>query len=378
MIRDANWLDETWQKLCTKMKAECARVGTNMPYIPRDGRYHDLDGYDISAWINGFWPGMLWQMYRATGDAAYRTAAEGVEARMRPILTDHFLSMDHDTGFLWLHTAVANYRLTENRQSFINGLHAANVLAGRFNPAGEFIRAWGSEKNTADRAGWMIIDCLMNLPLLYWASRETGDPRFAQVATRHTDTALRVLLRPDGSTHHIAALDPATGALAGYPDCQGYAPESAWSRGQAWAVYGMTLAYKYAGKPEYLDAAKRSANYFIANVAATGYVPLADFRAPATPVLYDTSAGACAACGLLELAALLGACEGAVYEDAAWQLLKALDAKHANWDPDVDSILAQGCVAYHSKTQTDVPLIYADYFFIEAVTRLKQNGFMIW
>lgn len=223
----------------------------------------------------------------------------------------------------------------------------------------------------------MIIDCLMNLPLLYWASEHTKDPRYKNIAIMHTDTAMKYLLRNDGSVYHIANLDPETGELVGYPDCQGYSSSASWSRGQAWALYGMTLAHLHTGNTKYLEAAKCCAHYFIANTVATGYVPLCDFRAPLEPVIYDTSAGAIAASGLLALSRQVAAEEKEMYTDAAIKILKALDEKHCNWDIRTDSLLAQGCVAYHSR-QTDVPLIYGDYFFIEAVTGLLENGIFMW
>lgn len=301
--------------------------------------------------------------------------AEAVEQRMEQML-EEFVGLDHDAGFLWLLSAVADYRITGNKRSCINALHAANILAGRFNPAGGFIRAWGCE-GSSEKSGWMIIDCLMNLPLLYWASEHTKDPRYKNIAIMHTDTAMKYLLRSDGSVYHIANLDPETGELVGYPDCQGYSSSASWSRGQAWALYGMTLAHLHTGNTKYLEAAKCCAHYFIANTVATGYVPLCDFRAPLEPVIYDTSAGAIAASGLLALSRQVAAEEKEMYTDAAIKILKALDEKHCNWDIRTDSLLAQGCVAYHSR-QTDVPLIYGDYFFIEAVTGLLENGIFMW
>lgn len=132
-------------------------------------------------------------------------------------------------------------------KSRIRAMHAATLLAGRYNPNGRFLRAWNG-----DKTGWMIVDCLMNLSLLYWASDETGDPRYAEIAQNHADTALRVLLRPDGSCNHIAVLDPVTGELTGAPAGQGYAPGSSWSRGQSWAVYGFALSAKHTGEARYL------------------------------------------------------------------------------------------------------------------------------
>lgn len=369
------WLDSTLEKLNVKMSAECDRIGSSIPYIPVNGRYEDFGAKNIYWWTNGFWSGMLWQMYHATGDSTYQEAAQQVEERMDKALYG-FEGLDHDTGFLWLHTAVANYRLTGNKESRTRGLHAANILAGRYNPAGKFIRAWNSDATT-NRAGWMIVDCLMNLPLLYWASEETQDPRFRDIAINHADTVLRTTLRPDGSSYHILILDPNDGTVLETPGGQGFADGSSWSRGQAWALYGMALSYKHTQKSEYLDAAKRMAHYFIANIASTDDLPLADFRAPAEPVVYDTTAAACAACGLMEIAEAVGEHERKMYVDAAVRMLRAAEKKFANWEPEQDSILGGGTVAYFSD-EREVPIIYGDYFFIEALLRLSGKDKHLW
>jgi len=372
--RKSKWLDEVWSRIQVKMSAQCDRVGTRIPYIPVNGHYaEDMGEKDIYWWTNGFWGGMLWQLYQATGDEKYRKAAEGVEERLDAAL-DGFDGLHHDVGFMWLHTAVANYRLTGNPRSRIRGLHAANLLAGRYNPRGRFIRAWDF-----NHTGWIIVDCMMNLPLLYWASRTTDDPRFSYIARDHADTALRHIVRGDGSCNHIVILDPETGEFVDAPGGQGYAPGSSWSRGQAWALYGFALSFRHTGVDRYLDAAKRVAHYFIANAAATGYVPLVDFRAPAEPVVWDTTAGAIAACGLLEIAEAAGPLEKHLYADAAVSLLEAIDARFANWNADEDAIVGNGAASYHGRNgDFAVPIIYGDYFFIEAVLRLKGKHFLIW
>ena len=369
------WLDSTLDKLKLKMSAECARIGGSIPYIPVNGRYADWGKRDIYWWTNGFWPGMLWQMHQATGEIAYRDTAEQVEERLDEALHG-FDGLHHDVGFMWLHTAVANYRLTGNVRSRTRGLHAANILAGRYNPAGQFLRAWNDE-GSHNRAGWMIVDCLMNVPLLYWASDETQDPRYRDIAIRHVDTVLRTTLRADGSSNHIVILDPNDGTVLDKPGGQGFAEGSSWSRGQAWALYGMALSHRHTQKAGYLDAAKRIAHYFIANAALTEYLPLADFRAPEEPVVYDTTAAACAACGLLEIAEAVEEHERRLYVEAAIRMLRAAEQRFANWAPDEDGILGGGTVAYFSE-EREVPIIYGDYFFIEGVLRLSGQSAHLW
>lgn len=387
------WLDQVYGKLLVKMKAECARVGTDIPYTTnKDGMYDDimktpwgqLGG--IGFWTNGFWPGMLWQMYQATGDESYKNAAVGVEDRLA-VLLDNSEAVDHDLGFLFLLSAVADYRKTGSQTARSRGLQAANLLAARYNLDGKFIRAWpdGMAK-MADRfgggdiRGWMIVDCMMNIPLLYWASEETGDPRFKKIAVNHAKTAQQYVVRPDGSCNHIVAFDPDTGEYLNNPGGQGYKSGSSWSRGQSWAVYGFALSYRHTKDESFLNTAKRCAHYCIANMAATDWLPLVDFRAPAEPVKYDSTAAMCTVCGLLEIASHVDENEARFYTESAYRILRACEAKFANWDPEKDSIMTGGTFFYHDPdgTNTEVPIIYADYYLIEAILRLKGNDLFEW
>ena len=371
---DREWAEGIYEKLKTKIKAECTRLGSGIPYIPRDGRYHDLETPEqIFWWTNGFWPGMLWQMYHACKDEQFRSTAEALVKRFDQAL-ELFEGLHHDLGFMWLHTAVADYRLTGNMDSRRRGLHAANLLAGRYNPAGRFIRAWNG-----DRTGWIIIDCMMNIPLLYWASREMEDPRFKMIAQNHAQTTMDILVRPDGSCNHIAILSPETGECLDLPGGQGFASGSSWSRGQAWALYGFALSSLHTSEIRYLDTAKKIAHYVIANSAKNEWLPLVDFRSPAEPVKYDSTSAMISACGLLEIAAQAGEFESALYYEAAIKLLKACEKAFADWNNETDGIIGKGTGSYHGGPKdTEVPIIYGDYFFTEAILRLLGKDFLIW
>jgi unsaturated chondroitin disaccharide hydrolase len=164
-----------------------------------------------------------------------------------------------------------------------------------------------------------------------------------------------------------------------YPPGQGYSADSAWSRGQAWALYGFALSYRHTGNLKYLNAAKRAAHFFLANVSQTGWIPLADFRAPEEPVCRDTTAGVCAACGLLELADSVGELERPLYYRGAVTILEATDKMFCNWDASYDSIVQNGTGSYHDKKFSyQVPIIYGDYFFLESVLRLLGKGEFFW
>ena len=376
---DQAWLDNVYDKLVTKMDAEVQRVGTTIPYISHDGHYKDLEKQDgLYFWTNGFWPGILWQMYNATGNEFYRTVAERVEDRLEEILTS-FDGLDHDIGFLFQPMSVANWLKTGSEKARRNGLHAANILAGRFNPVGNFIRAWNDSPFFGDVSGFMIIDCMMNLPLLYWAADECKDPRFRHIAMAHAKTAQKYIVRPDGSCNHILVFDAQTGEFVTNPGGQGYGQNSSWSRGQGWALYGFALGYHRTGDESFLATAKQCAHYCISNLAVNGWLPLSDYRAPAEPVKYDATAGMLTAAGLLELADHVGEYEKKLYTQAAVNTLKACEQKFGNWNLGDDAIIGGGTLCYHdSGAETHVPIIYGDYYFVEAILKLKGKNLFIY
>jgi len=268
---------------------------------------------------------------------------------------------------------VANYRLTKNAQSYARALHAATILAGRYNPRGKFIRSWND-----DKVGWVIVDSMMNLNLLYWASTVTGDPRFRFIATDHADTVLNKVVRDDGSCHHIVVLDPFSGKLLESPAGQGYAEGSSWSRGQGWALYGFALSYTHTKEERYLQAAQKIAGYVLPQLEAEQHLPLVDFRAPKQPVRYDSTASMIIACGLLELAKYPEVSDAGLYRAQAASLVKAADRRFCNWNVDEDGILGYGTAAYHSDQWNEVPIIYGDFFLLEAVLKLLGKDFLIW
>lgn len=370
---DRKWLECTFEKVKNKISKECDRVGSKIPYIAENGVYkEDKAETDIVWWTNGFWPGILWQMFNATKDEKYKIAAEGVEEKLDKAF-DIYTGLHHDVGFMYLHSAVADYRITGNERSKARGLHAAHLLAGRYNPRGKFIRSWNR-----DKSGWVIVDSMMNIPLLYWASNTIEDPRFNYIAMDHADTIMKNTVREDGSCNHIIVLNPTNGELLETPGGQGYSSGSSWSRGQSWAIYGFALSYHYTKKEEYLMTAKKVAHYFMANIQNTDYISLVDFRAPKEPVYLDTTSGVCAACGLLEIAKNVPELEKEFYINSAIEILRATDEKFCNWDINYDSIVAMGSGSYFTEHDRHVPIIYGDYFFIEAILRLLDKDILLW
>lgn len=376
------WADEMIGKIRGKMEWVSEKNKDKIPYTTGpDGSYDDRsdkmvdwnadDG--LNWWTNGFWGGLMWLLYQDTGLERYAEIAREAEYKLEQCLTDYY-GLHHDVGFMYVLTAVADYRLTGNERSRRTAMHAANLLAGRFNPAGNFIRAWND--GAQDQRGWAIIDCLMNLSLLYWASEESRDPRFRHIAMRHADTAMRCFVRPDGSVRHIVEFDPENGEMVKSYGGQGYADGSSWSRGQGWAVYGFTISYLHTGRQEYLDAAKRVAHYCIASLPESSIVP-SDFRQPESPALED-SCGACViAGGLLELAKAVPECERELYRRAAFRILRAIGETRSDWSRGCDAIVQNCTAAYHEGIRHGT-MSYADYYFAEAVYKLKGQGTFLW
>ncbi len=372
---DAAYAAAVWERVVRKTGVLAGRIGSQFPHAAPGGVYELAEPH---WWTAGFWPGLLWLLYRDGGEASLRQLAEECERRLDEPLQS-YERLDHDLGFMWSLTSVANYKLTGNPESRRRALQAASHLLGRFNLQGRYIRAWNPWREGERNEGLAIMDCMMNLPLLYWASEESGDPRFRHVAVAHATTTLRHFVRADGSTHHVIRFDPETGEVAEALGGQGYAPQSAWSRGSSWALYGFTLSYKYSGDRSFLDAAKKVAHYFIANLPEDG-VPEWDFRLPAGVRRYkDSSAGACAASGLLELARLVPEEEAELYYRHGARLVRSLESVCGRWEEDApEGLLQHGTGHYPEQKNLDVPLIYGDYFFVEALAKLRGRRDIFW
>ncbi len=364
---DISFASEFLDKVVKKVSIMADEIKTDFPMtFSRDGRFdpHGV-GRSISEWTTAFWPGMMWLMYLKTGDETFKKYGEGLEEKLDEAF-DIFTYIHHDVGFMWSLSAVADYKITGNEKSKARAMHAATILAGRFNHVAKYIRAWDHSS-----LRWAIIDCMMNIPLLSFATSVQDDPRFEQVAMAHADTVAKSFIRGDGSSNHIVEFDPETGEVTATPGGQGYESGSSWSRGQAWALYGFALAYLNLGKQEYLDTAKKVAHYFIANLE-DGKLPLVDFRAPAEPVYYDSSAAAIAVCGLIEIAKAVPEFEAKIYERSAIKLLRVLE-ENCNFDPDEIRLLENGSAAYHSTNGMHLPYIFGDYYLLEALMKLDGN-----
>lgn len=373
IIEERKWAEEVAKKICEKVSVTADRNRHKVPYTTVNGEFDDWSDR-ISWWTNGFFAGQLWQLYNAFGNEIFKEVAEDIENKLDGSLMD-YMGMDHDSGFKWLLTAVADYKLTGSAKSKNRALLAASNLAGRFNPKGQFIRAW-NDNGDGSTAGWAIIDCMMNLPLLYWAGEQTNDSRFAQIAKLHADTAMKVFIREDGSSNHIVQFNPDTGEVTGTLGGQGIENGSSWTRGQAWALYGFTLSYIHTKDIAYLETAGKVAGYFVSNIPDSGFIPV-DFCQKPDCTWEDSTAAAIAACGLLELEKYVGEDEKQKYHDNAIRLLKTLEAYRCNWDKNTDNIVEKCTAAYHDK-EHEFSIIYGDYYFTEAIFKLCGKELFMW
>ncbi len=365
-LNDKIWAEKFFDKLEKKISLSAIKFRDTIPYETLDGVYDDMVKKDVTWWTNGFFGGLMWLMYKATGKEEYRITAERQEELLFPALGE-FEKLVHDMGFMWGLTSLASYRITGNKKSRATAFYAASYLAARTNVRGKFISAWnGAEKN------YSIIDCLMNMPLLYWASEEIADDRFKYVAMMQADMSIREHLREDGSVVHICVHDEnserVTETLAG----QGYAVGSAWSRGQSWAMYGFLLSYRYTKEKRYLQASRAACDYFVKEVEKSDFRVLTDFCQPKETGYVDNTAAVCAACALIEISRILGD-EG--YLCVAVKLLKRLE-EDCVFDNSSDGILQNCMISYSDGRETH--LVYGDFFLAEALIKLLDGEFSIW
>lgn len=334
-------------------------------------------------WTNGFWTGQLWLSYEADPKDSFRQAAlTQVESFLNRIQTGNHTDT-HDLGFLYSLSCVAGYKLTADETAKKAALMAADKLKTRFHEKGQFIQAWGALDNIKNYR--LIIDCLLNLPLLYWASEVTGDESYGKIAKAHLETALKVIIRPDHSTYHTYYFDPETGEPLKGVTHQGYSADSAWARGQSWGVYGIALSYRYTKNPKYLELFDQVTGYFLEHLPSN-LVPYWDFffeEGSSEP--WDSSASAVAACGMLEMAKYLPKEKADYYTSAAKRLIKALKDLCAVTSPEESNgLLLHG--VYGKKTPfndcidhgIDECNLWGDYYYMEALTRLSKDWNPYW
>lgn len=336
-----------------------------------------------TEWTTGFCTGEYWLAYEMTSDAAFKQAAlTQVESFNRRII-DKIEVNHHDMGFLYTPSCVAAYKLVGDETAKNAALLAADNLMERFMEKGQFLQAWG---NLGDQSNYrLIIDCLLNLPLLFWAAEVTLDANYADIATKHMDTALKNLVREDNSTYHTYFFDTKTGLPTHGATHQGFRDGSAWARGQAWGVYGLALCYKYTKQEKCISLFKAVTDFFIAKLPTdlVCYWDLDFVQECDEPK--DSSAAAIAVCGMLEMCKYLDEKDAAYYRDIAHKILKSLIDNYAAKDISASNgLLLHGTYAKKSPYNTvnnrgvDECNTWGDYFYLEALVRLSTDWELYW
>jgi len=379
-------ITDTEVKTALDMAVE--QVRRNLPEFTYVSQNHSSVGnvypaVENNQWTAGFWPGEIWLAFEHTGDRIFQYAAQiqiqsflhRIENRIE---TDH-----HDMGFLYSPSCIAAWKLVGDEDGRKAALLAADQLIERFQPIGRFIQAWG-RKGVAEEYRY-IIDCLLNLPLLYWASRETNDPKYRDIALMHARTTLANSIRPDDSTYHTFYLDPVTGAPVRGVTKQGYSDESAWARGQAWAIAGMALSYRYERIEEYRQTFDRLLAFYLKRlpVDMVPYWDLIFSDEDGEP--RDSSSASIVACGLLEMADLVEPETASRYRELARRVMKSLVDRYAVKDPAVSTgLVLHGTYSKKSPHNTcrgegvDECVSWGDYYYMEALTRLSRNWSSYW
>jgi unsaturated chondroitin disaccharide hydrolase len=330
------------------------------------------------SWTCGFWPGILWYLYEYNHDPGLRAAADSFSCAVIPGVTGHAGS--HDVGFMAFCSLGNGYRLTGNpayKQALVK---AADSLAALFNPAVGTILSW-PQMNA--RMGWphnTIIDNMMNLELLFWASKNGGGRHLYDVAFKHAETTMLHHFRPDFSTWHVVVYDDSTGERISGVTHQGYADETMWARGQAWAVYGFTMTYRETRDRRFLDVAQKAADRFLQRLPVDG-IPYWDFDAPNIPdEPRDASAAAIVASALIELASFAGDSDiSRKYIDTSERILRTLSSEAYQSRTQNPAFLLHSVGHRPKNSEVDASIIYADYYYLEALMRWKKlqnaNGY---
>ncbi len=345
-----------------------------------DGFYQPIEN---DYWTTGFWTGEVWLAYEHCKDERIKEAGliqvdSFLNRINKKIEVDH-----HDMGFLYSPSCVAAYKLVGSEKAKEAAIKAADQLITRFHPVGEFIQAWGN-MDEADNYR-LIIDCLLNLPLLYWATEETKDEKYREIAEKHIHTAIKNVIREDYSTWHTFYFNMETGEPDHGATCQGYRDGSAWARGQAWGIYGSALAYRYTKREEYVDVFKNVTQYYLEHLPKD-MVPYWDLEfGEGSTEPRDSSSASIAACGLLEMSKYLNEEDAAYYTVLAKQMMKSVVDHYAVKDSkESNGLVLHSTYSNHSPYNTcnhygvDECNSWGDYFYMEALTRMTKEWNQYW
>jgi len=339
-------------------------VGDSFPVATENGVWDK----DTGGWTGGYFAGMLWMMYQATEDRYWLDQAQRYTEFLER-LKDNVNNID--VGILFWPSFDLGYAVAGIEKYREVGLAGARTMMKRFIPSGGYLQNWG-RLGDPEQKGFVIVDCLINLDHLYWATRETGDSSFFRAATSHAGRTRVSHVRPDGSSYQVVEFDPETGMMLRGFKKQGYTDESTWSRGQSWGIYGFTRVYKHTRDKKFLETAMKMADWFITRLPAD-YVPYWDFSAPGIPDdARDTSAASMAASALIELSTLVEEPGKAdYYKKSAEKILSSLYVNYLTRDlPGRNyGVLTGGTYFYEIGRGVNQANIWGDFYYLEALMR---------
>ena len=372
-------IDNAFAFACNQMKLaiQCANKARKEQdnlckrrVVPRTiSKSGSLTMINPNDWCSGFFPGSLWQIYNYTNDSYWRQQAISFTWLIEDAKWN---TGTHDLGFMMNNSFGKAWELTGERSYKDVVLQSAKSLITRYNPKVGCIRSWG--RNSDTKKFTVIIDNMMNLEMLFRATQETGDSIYYKIAVKHADTTIKNHFRPDYSSYHVVEYDPATGNVQSRHTAQGFSDDSFWSRGQAWGLYGYTLCYRFTKNPAYLAQARHIADFFfgLPNLPED-LIPYWDMKAPNIPnTPRDASAAAIMASALYELSAYVSPADSKRYKDIADKIVDSLN-KHYQAEPGTSyGFLLLHSTGHHpGNSEIDVPLNYADYYYLEALGRKK-------
>lgn len=360
-----------------QIDANMDAFGTKFPWsATKNLEYPIIENVE---WTDGFWTGLLWLAYEVTGEDKYRERAlENVQSFLYRV--ENRIELDHhDLGFLYVPSCVAAYRLTGSEDAHRAALLAADKLMERWQPKGSFLQAWGPMDSPEHYR--FIIDCMLNLPILYFAADETGDERYREVSRRHFKTTCDNIIREDGSAFHTFYMNPETGGPDHGATRQGYSDDSAWARGQAWGIYGIPLNMRHLNDMSYRETWRAMANYFLNRLPEDSICYWDLIFGDGSGQSRDSSAAAAACCGLMEMAPMLDPddADAPVYAGATAAMMRSLINSYTSDDhAPLRPILYHGVYSWHSGKGVDEGNIWGDYYFMEALVRSARSWNPYW
>ena len=370
------WLAEAMHYVKSKVNENLPKYSTVFPTSSSENLiYGEMGNKD---WTEGFWTGILWLLYEDTNEEKYLSALETLLRTFQERLDQNIDLNTHDIGFLYSLSTLAGYKITGNEKALELSVRAADCLMERYSEKAQIIQAWGNLEDPKEK-GRMIIDCLMNLSLLYNISEITGEKKYKEAAEHHAKQAQKYLVREDYSTYHTYYMNVDTGEPIKGVTAQGYSDNSAWARGQAWGVYGFVLSYAHTGDKTFLETASRIADYYLERLPED-FVPYWDLYFQEGDEYRDSSSAGILACGLLELSKHLPVLDPRKkeYEETAVRIVKSLFENYTTEKDLSNGIIKHGVYAIPFHVGVDECCIWGDYFYVEALMRLRNVWNMYW